>query len=149
MAAMKIVVGVDDSAMGEGALRAALEYASRLGGEVDAVFVSHVPATVLAAMGGVPGIGEDFAATQRQQVWARMKPILDGAPVPVRPIDLEGYPPDALVAHAAAVAAELMVVGTRGRGELASLLLGSTSHRVVNHAPCNVLVVRHRQEEAG
>lgn len=144
---MKIVVGVDDSPMGEAALRTALDYAQRLGGEVDAVFVSHVPATVLAAMGGVPGVSEDFAATQRQQVWARMKPIMDPSPVTVRGIDLEGYPPDALVGHATAVKADLMVVGTRGRGELASLLLGSTSHRVVNHAPCNVLVVRHREEE--
>lgn len=145
---MKIVVGVDDSVMGEAALRTAIDYAARLGGEVDAVFVSHVPATVLAAMGGVPGIGEDFAATQRQQVWARMKPIIDGSKGLVHPVDLEGYPPDALVGHATTAKADLMVVGTRGRGELASLLLGSTSHRVVNHAPCNVLVVRHPQEES-
>jgi nucleotide-binding universal stress UspA family protein len=143
---MKIVVGVDDSPAGVEALTTAIEYAKKLGAEVDAVFVSHVPATVLAAMGGVPSVGEEFAATQRQQVWARIRPVMDAAPVTVHGIDLEGYPPDALVAHAAAVDADLVVVGTRGRGELASLLLGSTSHRVVNHAPCNVLVVRHQEE---
>lgn len=143
---MKIVVGIDDSAAGEDALRAAISYAGCLGAEVDAVFVSHVPATVLAAMGGVPGVGEEFSAAQRSQVWARMRPIIDSAAVTVHGIDLEGYPPDALVAHADAVDARLLVVGTRGRGEIASLLLGSTSHRVVNHAPCDVLVVRHHQE---
>jgi nucleotide-binding universal stress UspA family protein len=143
---MKIVVGVDDSPAGAEALSTAIEYAGKLGAEVDAVFVSHVPATVLAAMGGVPSVGEEFAAAQRQQVWARMRPIMDASPVTVHGIDLEGYPPDMLVAHAAAVAADLVVVGTRGRGELASLLLGSTSHRVVNHASCNVLIVRHREE---
>ena len=143
---MKIVVGVDDSPASEDALRTAIEYADKFGGEVDAVFVSHVPATVLAAMGGVPSVGEEFAAAQRTQVWKRMKPIMDGSPVTVHGIDLEGYPPDALVAHAESVDARLVVVGTRGRGEIASLLLGSTSHRVVNHAPCDVLVVRHQEE---
>ena len=144
---MKIVVGVDDSPAGEAALRTAIRYAEKLGAEVDAVFVSHVPATVLAAMGGVPSVGEEFAAAQRNQVWQRMRPIIDAAAVTVHWIDIEGYPPDALVAHAESVDAGLVVVGTRGRGEIASLLLGSTSHRVVNHAPCDVLVVRLHEEE--
>jgi len=144
---MKIVVGVDDSPAGEAALRTAIRYAEKLGAEVDAVFVSHVPATVLAAMGGVPSVGEEFAAAQRNQVWQRIRPIIDAAAVTVNRIDLDGYPPDALVAHAESVDAGLVVVGTRGRGEIASLLLGSTSHRVVNHAPCDVLVVRLHEEE--
>jgi nucleotide-binding universal stress UspA family protein len=146
MAAMKIVVGVDDSPAGEDALRTAIRYAEKLVADVDAVFVSHVPATVLAAMGGVPSVGEEFAEAQRAQVWKRMRPIIDAASVTVHVLDLEGYPPDVLVAHAGAVHADLLVVGTRGRGEIAALLLGSTSHRVVNHAPCDVLVARHHEE---
>ena len=137
---MKIVVGVDDSPAGELAARRAVEYAGRLDAELDVVYVSHVPATVLAAMGGVPTIGDDFAAAQRTSVWRRIDPIIDGTGA--RRVDLEGYPPDTLIDFAVAENAELIVVGSRGRGDLASLLLGSTSHRVVNHAPCDVLVVR-------
>ena len=143
---MKIVVGLDDSVVAEVALRTAIAYAAKLGADVDAVFVSHVPATVLAAMGGVPTIGEEFAAAQRSQVWSRMRPIIDAAPVTVHGIDLEGYPPDVLIAHTDAVDADLVVVGSRGRGDLASLILGSTSHRVVNRSSCDVLVVRHPKE---
>ena len=137
---MKILVGVDDSPAGERVVRRALDYAQRLGADLDVVFVSHVPATVLAAMGGVPTISEDFATAQKAAVWTRVGPIIAGTGA--RRIDLEGYPPDVLIDLAASSHADLIVVGSRGRGDLASLFLGSTSHRVVSHAPCDVLVVR-------
>ena len=112
---MKIVVGVDDSPAGEDALAPAFAYAEKLGAEVDAVFVSHVPATVLAAMGGVPSVGEEFAAAQRSAVWKRMGPIIDASTVTVHGIDLEGYPPDVLDRPGGMrVDAALVVVGSAG-----------------------------------
>jgi nucleotide-binding universal stress UspA family protein len=137
---MKIIVGVDDSAMAELAAKRAIDLAGRLGAGIDVVSVSHVPSTVLAAMAGVPTVAEDFAHAQREAVWNRIAPLMEGTNA--RRVDLEGYPPDALIQYAKATSADLIVVGSRGRGDLASLLLGSTSHRVVNNAPCDVLVVR-------
>ena len=54
---------------------------------------------------------------------------------------LEGPAADALLRVAGAQGADLVVLGSRGRGDLAAAVLGSTSHKVLNHAPCPVLIV--------
>jgi nucleotide-binding universal stress UspA family protein len=55
---------------------------------------------------------------------------------------LTGRPGSVIVDEAVASRAELVVVGSRGLGPLKSMLLGSVSAEVVDHAPCPVLVVR-------
>ena len=141
-----IVVGLDDQRCSESAARAALELAAALGCEVHAVHVNHVGSAMMAALAGVPGALGEASEAQRSAVWRAMGPVLSTASVPVRRVDLDGYPPDRLTEYAAQVGASVLVVGTRGRGELAALLLGSTSHRVVNQATCNVLVTREEEE---
>jgi nucleotide-binding universal stress UspA family protein len=55
---------------------------------------------------------------------------------------LRGRPATAIVDDARTFGADLVVVGSRGHGGIASLLLGSVSAEVVDHAPCPVLVAR-------
>jgi len=50
---------------------------------------------------------------------------------------------------AAAVTAQLLVVGSRGRGPVSALLLGSVSHGVLHHATVPVAVVPGRQGRGG
>ena len=55
---------------------------------------------------------------------------------------LEGSAGDAVIDVAATRKSNVIVMGSRGLGRLAGLLLGSTSQKVVSHAPCPVLIVR-------
>ena len=55
---------------------------------------------------------------------------------------LEGDPASAILEIAKVRNSDIIVMGSRGLGRLAGLLLGSTSQKVVSHAPCPVLIVR-------
>ena len=61
----------------------------------------------------------------------------------IRRTTLVGRAGSVLVELAADLRAELVIMGSRGRGPVRSMLLGSVSAEVVDHAPCPVLVVRH------
>lgn len=54
-------------------------------------------------------------------------------------------PGKAIVEEAQRWHADLIVVGSHGRGFWGRTLLGSTSDRVLHHAPCSVLVVRKKR----
>jgi nucleotide-binding universal stress UspA family protein len=55
---------------------------------------------------------------------------------------LEGNPAEVILDIANAQNSNVIVMGSRGLGKMAGLLLGSTSQKVVSHAPCPVLIVR-------
>ena len=67
-------------------------------------------------------------------------------PVAIRPdhIVREGEPASAIVTAAQDYGADLIVLGTSGRGRLAEFVLGSTTEDVIRRAPCPVMVVRER-----
>ncbi|HXR26632.1 MAG TPA: universal stress protein [Candidatus Baltobacteraceae bacterium] len=78
-----------------------------------------------------------------------LEPMLDAAAASlsreslvVRRTTVVGRPGTVVVERAAELRAELVIVGSRGHGPLRSMLLGSVSAEVVDHAPCPVLVVR-------
>lgn len=58
-----------------------------------------------------------------------------------------GDPVRQIIGYAAEQNADLIVLGTHGRGPVAHMLMGSVAERVVRSAPCPVLTVRHPQHE--
>ncbi len=139
---MIIVVGIDESEPSARGLRKALELATALKSDLHVIHAVHIPGTLLAVLNQVPADIVKLEQAQRDSVWAAAEPLLDGAAIEIKRVDLTGYPADALVEYAEAVGADLIVIGSRGRGELAALFLGSTSHRILHLAHCDVLVVK-------
>jgi nucleotide-binding universal stress UspA family protein len=90
-------------------------------------------------------------ASARAAAEARLKAIGTGlrdAGVLTRdPRVVEGVGWDSIVRIAESVKADLIVISTHGYTGLKHVFLGSTTERVVRHAPCPVLVVREHEHD--
>jgi nucleotide-binding universal stress UspA family protein len=85
---------------------------------------------------------EDALQDQLSTVTRDTAAYLEAHGLQARATVLTGRPVDTIIDEAVASAADLVVCGSRGHGELRSLVLGSVSAGVAEHAPCPVLVVR-------
>lgn len=131
-----VVVGVDGSPDAQHALRLARDVAARFDAEL---VVTHAVGLMTIIDGEhVPSEGRR-AEIERlvEQVWCA--PLRSDPQVPWRALLVDGPPADALLATAAEVDAEFIVVGSRGTGK--EQVLGSTSHHVVHHTDRPVIVV--------
>jgi nucleotide-binding universal stress UspA family protein len=90
--------------------------------------------------GGLVGDHEVAAYYEGHQLDAST--VLDHARLTMDSKVVEGRPADAIVDEAKRIDADLVVLGSRGHGRIAALLLGSVSAAVVDRAPCSVLVAR-------
>jgi nucleotide-binding universal stress UspA family protein len=141
MAFTRILIAVENSEIGVHATTAGLELASALGAEV--AFI-HVIAAALSDDGWMPVASAelaqppDHAITEVLERLAGRVSVPDEAPkfVPV------GDPVELIVGAAREWRADLVAIGSHGRGGLGRVLLGSVAEGVTRHAPCPVLVVR-------
>jgi len=140
----RIVVPTDFSPSSEDAWALAQRLATALGSEILLVHVF----TEAPLWGEGPfnseHVREVFAAgrtwvTDKLEEWARPART---AGIRVRPVLREGVPHEEIVALATDERADLILLGTQGRGGLNRALLGSVADRVVRLAPCPVLTVR-------
>lgn len=134
-AAPRVIVGVDHSPAAFTALTAAVDQARRLGATLVPVFV-HEPLEAPRGRGYAAGLARlEDSERRRLDDAAR-----DAGAAVVQSEVFVGHPAGQLLT--AARPQDLLVVGSRGRGGFAGLLLGSTSTQLAQHAPCPVLVVR-------
>lgn len=138
----RIVVGVDGSQHSERAVEWCAEHARALGAQVVAVHSVDLPVYA----GATPYYPALFLTPeQREELrdvvtrdWC--KPLAD-AGVTFRAVLADDTPAAAIIKSADAEEAVLVVVGRRGRGGFAELLLGSVSHQLAHHLKRPLVIV--------
>jgi nucleotide-binding universal stress UspA family protein len=135
--APRIVVGIDGSAQSKQALRWAARIASAEHATIDVVSVWHLPTYF-----GFAALPEDF--TPKADVEKLLTDAVDEVFGPDRPIGMrmhvfEGDP--ARILLEVSKGALMAIVGSRGHGGFAGVLLGSVSMKLAELATCPVLVV--------
>jgi nucleotide-binding universal stress UspA family protein len=140
----RVVVGVDGSALSQPALAFAFEEAALRGVGLTAVHAWRYP--VPASTGDMLFAAYerlDLADDAQRLLGEALGPLRVRYPrVPVRPVSAPAVSPAAALVHESG-GAELLVVGSSGRGGLATLLFGSVSHAAIHHACCPVAVIHH------
>jgi nucleotide-binding universal stress UspA family protein len=131
-----IVVGVEPDKSSEDAIRYAFDHASRRALPLHAVLCWHRDALADMLWRDEPAVPMRAEALLSEALagWREKYPDVD-----VHTAVTRAHPVDGLVA--ASHAQHLLVVGTRGRGAVTGLLLGSVSQGVLHHATCPVAVV--------
>ncbi len=136
-----ILLGVDGSEHALHAAKTAGDLARAVQAETLRVVVAYesVPAYL-----GEPHLEAAISARMMEadQILKTAQQAVGTIPGEIHIEVLEGPPAEAILTVAATRHNDLIVMGSRGLGRLTGLLLGSQSQKVVQHAPCPVLIVR-------
>lgn len=140
----RILCPVDFSDSSRRALDHAMAVARWYGASVTGLHVAPLPPVAASPSGPIllePGL---YTPELRQQLLADTRRLLESeqaAGVTTDAVVVEGAPAPTIVEHAAAMGADLLVMGTHGRSGFDRLLLGSVAEKVLRRAGCPVLTV--------
>jgi len=139
-AAKRIVVGVDGSEPSKRALAWAARQAKEFGVPLQVVITWELPATYGWAAPLPEGL--DLEGDSRGVVTDEVAEVIgpDAANLDLTLSIIEGHPAAVLLRESET--ASLLVVGSRGHGSFAGMLLGSVGHHLVAHSHCPVVIVR-------
>jgi nucleotide-binding universal stress UspA family protein len=133
-----IIVGVDGSDDSINAYRWALDEAKVRSAEVTAIFAWELP------MIGIPGAfdRDELEAEGMKFLNDQLNGQQNGNGVTVHRVVAQGDPSTSLIEACRRTDADMLVLGSRGRGGFGGLLLGSVGQECASHAPCPVLICR-------
>ena len=136
----KLLLATDLSEASTAATEEAFELAGRLGASL--LVVSVIDPGSLRLPGGRYHARMDQVRARREAMAQALVERGRDAGIAVSFLVWDGDPGDMIVSAAEAEHADMVIVGSHGRGAVGRLFIGSVSEHVVRHAPCPVLVVR-------
>lgn len=147
----KILVPIDGSSHALNAARLAAEFVCQLApqAEVDIIHVyMSLPEQALRKQGlrEVAGLMENYhKAMQSEAMMVTVNEALGlftDASIKARAVLKDGDAADEIIKNAVEEGHDLIIMGTRGAGALGALVMGSVAQKVLNQAPCPVLLTR-------
>ncbi|MGC2414270.1 MAG: universal stress protein [Stellaceae bacterium] len=136
----KILVANDGSPGAFAALQAAIDLAVKCEAELHMISVEEIP-HLAETMGEVEGEREE-AGHRFAAVVARSRELAAAQGLSLETHLFPGHPVAAIVEFVRTHDFDLLVLGFMGHSALYNRLIGSTTDRLVDHAPCAVLVVK-------
>jgi nucleotide-binding universal stress UspA family protein len=146
-----ILVAIDGSTHASQALDDAVDLAQA--GNAKLTVMTSVPDPSAFLLSGAGYAGLDFEALEQESEREYSK-LVDEAveripqDMSVTKVISRGRPAEKIIEQVRSGNHDLIVMGSRGRGEVRSALLGSVSHQVLNASPAAVLIVHAADEEA-
>ena len=136
-----ILLGVDGSEHAIHAAKKAAELARTVNAKILRIVVAYEPVPPYL---GEPNMQTAISARMKEAetILSKAMQAVGKIPGEVHTEILEGSPAEAILDVAKTRKSDLIVIGSRGLGRLRGALLGSQSQKVVQHAPCPVLIVR-------
>ncbi len=138
---MKIIAALDGSPRQAGVLQEALRMAQARHAELHLCRAMQVPLSLPSVVWSLKG--DDFNTFLVEHGEQELRAVAQEHPT-VKGVHCRlGQPSDVICTLAGELGAELVILGTHGFDGV-DRLLGTTASKVVNRAPCSVLVVRER-----
>jgi nucleotide-binding universal stress UspA family protein len=136
-----ILLAVDGSEHALRAARVAASLANAMHSKTLGVVVAYAPVPPYL---GEPNLQDaiDARLNEVQQILQKAQEALGSVTADLYTEPIEGDAAESIIEVAKTRKSDVIVMGSRGLGRLAGMLLGSTSQKVVAHAPCPVLIVR-------
>jgi nucleotide-binding universal stress UspA family protein len=143
MSVKKILIAVDDSAFAHRAAKLGIELASAARAEVAFVHVFDPTATPAGAWGFPADRISAMSELEGKRLLKKFRDNVPARSIPrarVREFLESGSPAHSIVAVAKKWRADLIVMGSHGRGKVKGILMGSVSQDVLRDAPCPIVV---------
>jgi nucleotide-binding universal stress UspA family protein len=136
-----ILLAVDGSEHALHAARVSAELVRAMHSEHLRIVVAYAPVPMYL---GEPNLQSaiDARLIDAKEILQKAVETVGDVPAEIHTELIEGDPAESIIEVARTRQSDVIVMGSRGLGRLAGLVLGSTSQKVVSHAPCPVLIVR-------
>ncbi len=138
---MKILVAHDGSAHADKTLQEASRMALQMAAEITIITVAPDLCLTEVSDSECKSIS-DSLYTEAEGVMKKVTDELATRGIKAEVVIKDGHPAEMIIDTAKEIGADLIVVGSHGRHGAQRFFLGSVSSKVVEHAPCHVLVIK-------